>query len=83
MSLYHFALYSCSFIKSCIIIKMPRNYDVQNLVEGEFCLFYFGKKLLSSFSSAGTVGIGTIVPGHLKGAFSSVSSRRHKSISRV
>lgn len=50
---------------------------------GGFCLFYFSKKLLSSFSSAGAVGIRTIVLGHLKGAFSPVSSVEQKSVSKV
>lgn len=32
-------------------------------------MFHSSKKLLSSFSSVGTVRIGAIVLGHLKGAF--------------
>lgn len=55
---------------------MLHNKNFENLVEGGFCLFYFCKDLLSIFFfSADTVGIGTVVLGHLKEAFSPVSSQ--------
>lgn len=76
MSLYHIALYSCFFVKSYIIIKMLHNKNIENLVEGGFCLFYFSKDLLSNISSADAVGIGTVVLAHLKGAFSPVSTHQ-------
>lgn len=64
MGLYHSVLQSCSFTKSCITTKMLQDENTRELAERGFCLLC-SEKLLSGFSSAGTVDRRTIVAEHL------------------